>query len=83
MANDAGIHPWVQVRRKEIHMLDNNAYNLMTQMVEENKSLWRIRNAYTRDATTCGQCQAFWEKLAKDKEDHIKELQGLLKTHLK
>ena len=64
-------------------MLDNNTYNIMAQMVEENKSLWRINNAYLKDAKGCGECQAFWEKLSKDKADHIQELKGLLSKHLK
>lgn len=64
-------------------MFDNNVYNLMAQMVEEHKSLWRIKNAYIRDAGGCSQCKEFWEKLAKEKEQHITDLTNLLKTHLK
>ena len=63
-------------------MLDNNTYNLMMQMVEENKSLWRIRDTYKRDSIGCDKCQAFWEKLERSKEDHIRELHDLLKSHV-
>jgi len=62
-------------------MLDNNAYNLMAQMVQENKSLWRIKNAYKQDAKSCGECQAFWDKFSGSKEEEVKELQALLKKH--
>jgi len=64
-------------------MLENHLYNLMEQMVEESKSLWRIKNTYKKDATDCSSCKAFWDKLEKDKEDHIKELQDLIKTHIR
>jgi len=63
-------------------MLDNNLYNLMLQMVQENKSLWRIRNEYKKDAETCEECRAFWDKLEKDKENHIQQLQELIKKHI-
>jgi len=61
-------------------MLNNNANNLMAQMVQENKSLWCIKNAYKHDAKSCGECQAFWDKLSGSKEE-VKELQALLKKH--
>jgi len=64
-------------------MADNHTYNLMRQMVEEQTSLWRIQNEYRKDAEGCEDCKMFWEKLAKDKEEHVKELEMLLKTHLR
>ncbi|MBD3318346.1 hypothetical protein GF342_00370 [Candidatus Woesearchaeota archaeon] len=64
-------------------MLENHVYNLMQQLVEEHKSLWRIKKFYTKDAGKCKDCKAFWAKMKKDKEDHIKELRGLIKKHLK
>ncbi|MDA1334455.1 MAG: hypothetical protein O2794_00365 [bacterium] len=64
-------------------MFDNHAYNLMLQMTEEHKSLWRIKNEYTKDAGDCSGCKGIWEKLAKDKEDHINELSSLIKEHIK
>jgi hypothetical protein len=66
-------------------MLDNNLYNLMMQMVEENQSLWRIMNKYKQDAadTNCDECLAFWDKMVLDKEEHIKELEGLIQSHMK
>ena len=63
-------------------MLDNNLYNLMLQMVQENKSLWRIKNEYKKDAKTCKTCKAFWDKLEASKEKHINELEALIKKHM-
>lgn len=62
-------------------MLDNNTYNLMAQITEESQSLWRIRNSYMQDAGQCGECREFWEKLAQDKEEHIRDLENLIYEH--
>jgi hypothetical protein len=62
-------------------MLDNNAYNLMEQITEESKSLWRIRNTYKKDAANCKECMDFWDRLGKDKEQHIKDLERLIHEH--
>lgn len=63
-------------------MLDNNAYNLMMQLVEENQSLWRIKKMYKKDAEGCEECLDFWEKLEKEKESRIDDLEKLLKHHM-
>jgi hypothetical protein len=63
-------------------MLKNDLYNLVTQLAEENKSLWRIKNMYKNDAGDCPECKTFWDKLEKDKEEHIEELRTLIKTHI-
>ena len=63
-------------------MLDNHIYNLMLQMTEENKSLWRMKNHYIKDAGDCSDCNTFWEKMVKDKEEHISDLLGLIKKHI-
>jgi hypothetical protein len=54
----------------------------MEQIVDESKSLWRIKNTYKKDASGCSGCITFWESLEKDKENHVKELQDLIKNHL-
>lgn len=64
-------------------MLDNHAYNLMNQLVVEHKSLWRIKKMYKRDAERHDDCLAFWDKMEKDKENHIGKLKELIKNHLK
>jgi hypothetical protein len=65
----------------ELLLLDDHVYDLMMQMIAENKSLWRIKNNYKEDAD-CEKCRDFWNRLEKDKEDHIEELTALLKGHM-
>ncbi|MDP3982315.1 MAG: hypothetical protein Q8P70_02100 [bacterium] len=66
-------------------MLQNCPYNLHSQLVQEHKSLWRIKNYYLADAERCqdcsGECRSFWEELAQEKEDRIEEIKELLKVH--
>jgi hypothetical protein len=54
----------------------------MAQAVEESQSLWRIKNEYIKDAEDCEECKEFWEKLEKDKEEHCKDLQELISSHI-
>jgi hypothetical protein len=61
-------------------LLSNHLYNLMAQLVEENKSLWRINNKYMVDTEGCEECKVFFEKLAAQKETVIAELAALIKT---
>jgi hypothetical protein len=63
-------------------MYDNNLYNLFAQIVEEQKSLYRIRNMYKKDAEQCKECIDFWNYLEKDKEEHINKLLELIKDHI-
>ena len=63
-------------------MLDNSTYNLMMQMVEENQSLWRIKNTYSQDASGCSECSDFWKDLASQKEQNVDRLEKLIKSHL-
>lgn len=61
-------------------MHDNHTYNLMEQLVTEQKSLWRIKNDYPKDA--CEKCKSLWDKLAQQKEENVKELTELVKENL-
>jgi hypothetical protein len=63
-------------------MYDNNTYNLIEQLAQEHKSLWRIKDEYMKDAEGHDDCQVFWKKMEADKEAHIKEISALLKKHL-
>jgi hypothetical protein len=58
--------------------LSNSTYNLMSQLLEENQSLWRIKNHYKADAKGDSEAEEFWDYLEKDKQDHIKRLTELL-----
>ena len=62
-------------------MQGNHVYNLMKQYVQEHKSLWRIKRNYIKDAKGHADAIAFWKKLEKDKEKHLKELQALMKKY--
>ncbi len=64
-------------------MLDNNTYNLLEQLTIENKSLWRIKNNYKKDAAGDQEAMEFWNYLEQDKADHIKKLTELLEKRLK
>lgn len=55
-------------------MKDNTTYNLMLQLVEESKSLWRIENEYIEDASDDEDARALWEAMAAEKEARIAEL---------
>lgn len=62
-------------------MEQNNVYNLMHQLTQESKSLWRIANNYQNESLSEEE-KAFWTKLAADKESHITELKALIKKAL-
>jgi len=64
-------------------MLRNNVFNLMNQMVQESKSLHRIKNVYMQEAVGSDDIMSFWKKLEKDKEGHITELQTLIAKYNK
>ena len=63
-------------------MLNNHIYNLLMQATEEHKSLWRIKDDYKKDSHDCADCTAFWEKMEKDKEGHVAELEAIIKKHI-
>jgi hypothetical protein len=69
---------FMQNEPKQEGNLSNNTYNLMSQLIEENQSLWRIKNNYKNDAKEDSEAEQFWEFLEKDKQDHIKKLTALL-----
>lgn len=60
----------------------NHVYNLMMQAVEENKSLWRIKNNYQSEDGNCDECHALWEKMAEQKAENIATLEKLIAEHL-
>jgi hypothetical protein len=57
-------------------------YNLLTQAVEENKSLWRMKNHYIKDVGDCEECKQYWNKLIERKEQESEELWNLIHSHL-
>jgi len=69
---------YVENEPKQEGNLSDNTYDLMSQLLEENQSLWRIKNKYKNDAKGDSEARKFWEDLEKDKEDHIKKLTQLV-----
>ncbi len=63
-------------------MLDNNTYNLMEQLINENKSLWRIKNNYKNDASNDTEIQQAWNLIEKDKQELVKLLTIKLRERL-
>lgn len=64
-------------------MKDNNLYNMMHQLTQEQKSLWRLKNQYVKDAAKNPALKKFWTTLAKEKETHISDLKAMIKSELK
>ena len=63
-------------------MLDNNAYNIMRQIVEEHTSLWRIKDDYLKDAQSDETLVAVWNQIAEEKESDIAKLVVELKERI-
>jgi hypothetical protein len=66
-----------------VSLLPNYVYDLLNQLVQESQSLWRIQKEYKANAQHCKECLDFWDKMEKDKEAHIAELEKLLSEQLK
>jgi hypothetical protein len=62
-------------------MNNNHLYNLMTQLTQEMKSLWRIEKHYLEECEAEEE-KVFWRNMKEDKENHIKELKELVKKTL-
>ena len=63
-------------------MLDNETYDLMEQLLVENKSLWRIKNNYKDDAGMDDETRQVWNRIEKDKEDLVRILKERVKARL-
>jgi hypothetical protein len=62
---------------------ENNLYNLMTQLTQEAKSLWRMENEYVKDAAKNPALKKFWAAYAKEKSQHITNLKAFIKKEMK
>ncbi len=61
---------------------NNNLYNLMQQLVEENKSLWHIRKYYLDDADDCKDCQKLWHDMIEAKSEWVARLEPLVQHYI-
>lgn len=62
-------------------MLRNNLFNMMNQLVQESKSVWRIKNQYMQEAVGSDDVMAVWKEIEKSKEEQIAKLQTLIKKY--
>ena len=53
----------------------------MTQLTQESRSLWRIKNQYQKDAKS-KELKAFWKELATEKELLIEDLKIIIKAEM-
>jgi hypothetical protein len=63
-------------------MLDNNTYNLMEQLINENKSLWRIKNNYKNDAADNDDLKEVWSVIEEGKQEMVKLLAEKIRNRL-
>ena len=63
-------------------MMDNHLYNLTSQLLQEHKSLWRMKNKYKEDSKACQACQELWDSLIQEKEANIEKLLKMVKGHM-
>lgn len=64
-------------------MKNNNLYNMMHQLTQEQKSLWRLQGDYAKDAVKNPTLKKFWAQLAKEKQQHITDLTEMIKAEMK
>lgn len=61
--------------------MENHLYNLYSQLVQDRRSIYRIRKYYLKDSRGCKKCQDFWKKLLREKETNCSAILALLKAH--
>ncbi len=61
--------------------MKNDLFNLINQLTQESKSLWRIKDQYQNDAVTDEQ-KDFWLRIQKEKEILVAELQERIKKEM-
>ena len=66
----------------ESKMKNNNLYNMMHQLTQEQKSLWRLEGAYTTDAENNPELKNFWATLAEEKKKHIADLAEMINKEI-
>lgn len=57
--------------------MENNTFNILNQLVQEQKSLWRIERHYLAEAKSDEE-KAVWEELKEHKLSSIEKLQKLM-----
>jgi len=62
--------------------MENNTFNILNQLTQEQKSLWRIESLYIEEAADKDE-KKFWTKLRNQKRKNVAELSELAKKLLK
>jgi len=62
----------------EQDLLDVKTHNLMMRLIEEKRSLSRIKTNHIKHSNNDEEYSNFFKKLKKNKEEHIKELEERL-----
>ncbi|MCA9376194.1 MAG: hypothetical protein KC925_03980 [Candidatus Doudnabacteria bacterium] len=62
--------------------MDNHLYNLMLQLTQEQKSLWRIQNNYLADANEDKEAAALWQTIAAAKAEQVKMLEAHIQKRM-
>jgi hypothetical protein len=60
--------------------MHNSLFNLTNQLIQEQKSVWRIENAYAEDSANADE-KKFWKSLLLKKKKTVEELNVLIKKH--
>lgn len=53
----------------------------MNQLVQESKSVWRIKNEYMKEAVGSEDIMAIWKEMEKTKDEQIVKLQALIQKY--
>jgi hypothetical protein len=61
--------------------MENHLYNLFSQLVQDRRSIYRIKKFYLKDAGKCKKCRELWQKILKNKEEETKMILEVLKEH--
>ncbi len=62
-------------------MKNNHYYNLLSQLVTELRSLWRIKKYYLKESKGCKDCYELYNQLLKVKSEWVEKLDQFLKKH--
>jgi hypothetical protein len=54
----------------------------MTQLTQEARSLWRIKNDYMKDAGKSKELKQFWTEVANEKQVLIDDLKAVIKAEM-
>ena len=60
--------------------MDNHTYDIIKALTKKADAAW-VYDQYLKDSQGCEECRNLWEKLKKEDEKDIRELEKTLKDH--